>query len=460
MKYEDIDEVMSIAEQAVGKTFGEIDKNNRSEIKTKGAMGHIIEESLYGYQINSNAAADFEDLDLELKVTPVKVNRNKTISAKERLVLNIINYMTEAFETFYTSSFWTKNKRLLLFFYLWQKDVDIKDYKILETLLYDYPAADLEIIKDDWQIIQNKIKAGKAHELSEGDTMYLGACTKGSSAKDVRQQPFSDIPAKQRAYSLKQSYMTSLVRQLIDAEKLTSITDAESLKNRDFEAILNEKFNPYVGMSIDQISQSLNLEINLQFKSRVQQLASSILGIKGTKLDKIEEFSKANIEIKTVRLEPSGLPKESMSFEQIDFDRWIEGSFEESQVYEKFEQTKFLFVVFQYEESETKNKHRDLYFKGIKLWNMPEEVIQTEIKDLWEEVRTILLEGVKIEKVPYGESYRVHNNLPKSNFNGVAHIRPKARNADDKIQLPDGQYITKQTYWLDRRYIAKILKSV
>ena len=33
---------------------------------------------------------------------------------------------------------------------------------------------------------------GEAHEISEGDTYYLAACTKGSSAKDTTSQPKSE----------------------------------------------------------------------------------------------------------------------------------------------------------------------------------------------------------------------------------------------------------------------------
>ena len=43
----------------------------------------------------------------------------------------------------------------------------------------------MKIIKDDYEKIVRKIQNGRAHELSEGDTMYLGACTKGATAKKV-----------------------------------------------------------------------------------------------------------------------------------------------------------------------------------------------------------------------------------------------------------------------------------
>ncbi|GAA0352086.1 Sau3AI family type II restriction endonuclease [Alkalibacterium iburiense] len=458
MPYSTEEEVMEISKSVIGKTFGEIDKYDRSSIKTKGAMGHVIEESLFDYAINSNQEADFSELGIELKVTPVKTNKNKTVSAKERLVLNIINYMTEVNQNFETSSFWLKNRRLLFFFYLWKKELAVKDYQILETLLYTYPEEDLEIIKNDWKIIHTKIKEGKAHELSEGDTMYLGACTKGSSAKSVRKQPNSDIPAKQRAYSLKQSYMTSLVRKHFNAEDLVRISNAQELKHQSFDQILEKRFKPYYGKTLEEIAKSHNLQINQRFKSKVQQVVSSILGITGTKLSSIEEFSKANIQFKTIRLEPNGLPKEHMSFEQIDFNKWLNQPFDESQIYNKFETTKFLFVVFEYIVDESNEKK--LVLKGIKLWNMPEETILNEVQDLWYEVRKILTEGVKLKNVKWGNSYRVENNFPGQDYNRIVHIRPKARDGKDKTKLPDGQYVTKQTYWLDRRYISEIVKDL
>ncbi len=60
MKYKTDEEILSKSKEAIGKTFGEIDKNNRIDnLKNKGKLGQIIEESLYEYEINSNANADF-----------------------------------------------------------------------------------------------------------------------------------------------------------------------------------------------------------------------------------------------------------------------------------------------------------------------------------------------------------------------------------------------------------------
>ena len=124
MKYDEksVNSILQYANKLVGQSFAEIDKYSRLEDnKGKGNLGQVIEESYFGYDVNSRAEADFAHVGIELKVTPYKKNKNNTISAKERLVLNIINYMEEYKKTFYESSFWKKNKELLLVFYEWQK---------------------------------------------------------------------------------------------------------------------------------------------------------------------------------------------------------------------------------------------------------------------------------------------------------------------------------------------------
>lgn len=456
MDYKTTSELMDRAMTAEGKTFEEIDKTGRLTGKGKGNLGQIVEEGIFEYEVNNNPLPDFENLGVELKVTPIKQNKNGTLSAKERLVLNIINYMEEYNFTFETSSFWTKNQRLLIMFYLWKKEEKRKDYRIIKSILFDYPEEDLEIIKDDWEIIVDKIKNGKAHELSEGDTSYLGACTKGANRNSVRQQPFSNEPAKQRAFSLKQSYMTTIVRKNIDNEKLARFASASELKQKTLPEILESRFKPFIGMEVYEIAEKLNIQYSKSNKAMNANLISAILGIKGTKLKNIEEFSKANIQFKTIRLEPNGKPKEHMSFENIDFLRWINEPFETSQIYEKFETTKFLFAVFEYRETKKENPERKQYFKGVRLWNMPESHIDKFVYPLWKTVKATVNEGVVLTETKRG----ISNNLPGSNFNKVVHVRPKARDASDKIRLPDGQMITKQCYWLDRSYVANIVSDI
>lgn len=268
MIYETEEQLLYKAKEAEGMTFGEIDKSGRIlNEKAKGHLGQIVEESFFGYEINSKAEADFKELGIELKVTPVKTNKNGTISAKERLVLNIINYHDEVNNSFQTSSFWTKNNSLLLMFYKWIPEVKRADYQILKSYLHHFSEEDLQIIKHDWEFIVDKVRAGLAHELSEGDTIYLGACTKGANKSSVRSQPFNNVPATQRAYSLKQSYMSALARKVISNKHLSSIADASELKEITFEQMLQKRFSPFIGKSLTDLSIDLGIKVNTASKN-------------------------------------------------------------------------------------------------------------------------------------------------------------------------------------------------
>ena len=212
-------EIELISKSAIGKSVNDILNEEVITIENenssnKGGLGQYIEQYLFGIDTNSESEPDFMPAGIELKVTPYKKLKNGKLSAKERLVLNIIDFMTEYKNEFKSSHFWSKNNTIQLLWYLWEPNKDSKDFRIThEKLLELAKNEDLKQIEEDWNLIIKKIRDGKAHEISEADTMYLGACSKGANANSVRQQPFSDIPAMQRAFCFKNSYMTQLVRK-------------------------------------------------------------------------------------------------------------------------------------------------------------------------------------------------------------------------------------------------------
>ena len=215
--------IESYSKNLIGKTFADIiylDSLNKSKIyedsaeysvshenkKRKGGLGEIIEECFFHYKCNTDSKPDFDKAGVELKVTPYKINKNNTISAKERLSITMINYCSVVNEDFFNSHLWKKAKLILLVYYLYDKNVSNRlDYKINYSKLFTPPKEDLEIIKNDYETIVNKIREGKAHELSEADTLYLGAATKASSSSDRKEQPFSNIQAKPRVFSFNTS---------------------------------------------------------------------------------------------------------------------------------------------------------------------------------------------------------------------------------------------------------------
>ena len=455
MNYDDksIDSIVAYANKLIGKTFGEIDKYSRLEKnKGKGNLGQVVEESYFGYDVNSRAEADFAHVGVELKVTPYKVNKNKTISAKERLVLNIINYMEEYKKSFEESSFWIKNKELLLVFYEWKKELERKDYVVKDVMLHNFSEEDLIVIKQDWETIINKIKIGKAHEISEADTNYLGACPKGANKNSVRIQPFSNELAMQRAFSLKSSYMTHLIRMRLgnNGEKTVSILKGTK---KGIEEILNDKFSVYYDKSIEDICKELDINLTSKngflHKNYAQIISSKILGIKDNKLDSIEEFSKANIKFKTVRIEKNGKIKQHMSLETFKYTEIIKETWEESKLRNTFAEQKYLFIVFRYDENDV------LRLDKIKLWNMPLNILDTKLKETWEETVRVIKEGLVIEV----KGNKKYDNMPASTFNRVCHTRPHAQNSSDTYPLPDGREHVKKCFWLDREYILEVISN-
>ncbi|MGJ0357700.1 MutH/Sau3AI family endonuclease [Aliarcobacter cryaerophilus] len=222
-KYDENDKnsIVKYAKQLEGKTLKEILPNEiietmkEDEQGNKGRLGQKIERYFFGYECNSDSLPDFP-CGLELKVTPLKVNKNGSISPKERLVCNIINFENIINEQWETSTFLNKNKEMLIIKYIdpMNKNISQLDYKIVDVRIHNILDEDAEQFEKDWNIIVNKIREGKAHQLSESDTKYLGACTKGATAAtSLRTQANNHILAKQRAFSFKTAYMKEILNR-------------------------------------------------------------------------------------------------------------------------------------------------------------------------------------------------------------------------------------------------------
>ena len=119
----------------------------KEDKKNKGNLGQIVEERYFHYKCNSDSRPDFHEAGVELKVTPYKQNKDGSISAKERLVLTMIDYNQVVDEQFETGHFWTKSKLLLLIYYLYKPEIKQRiDYKIGFVSLFTPSKRDLVII--------------------------------------------------------------------------------------------------------------------------------------------------------------------------------------------------------------------------------------------------------------------------------------------------------------------------
>lgn len=423
-----------------------IDYETKHESKRrKGGLGELIEERYFHYRANNNAGPDFDKAGVELKVTPYRLNKNGTVSAKERLILTMIDYCSVVNETFEESHMWKKSKLILLIYYLYKQEIQNRlDYKIGYVKLFSPPLQDVKIIKQDFAIIVEKIKAGKAHELSESDTLYLAAAPKAATSKERRRQPFSSELAKPRAFAFKNSYMTYVLNNYIIPGKSTYEPIIKSELDGTFEDYVVKKINMYCEYTVEGLCEEFHIDIHKRPKNLEAMLAYRILGIKG---NHAEEFEKANIAVKTIRIEKNNRIKENMSFPTFKFKELVKEEWEDSTFGNYLRETRFLFVVYKYDEQDR------LRLKGCQFWNIPYEDLEGAVKDVWEETKRVLLEGLKIHK----RKGKTYNNFPKSSENPVCHVRPHARNAKDTYELPDGRQYPKQCFWLNNTYILKQL---
>lgn len=452
-----------------------IDENILSTYKPngKGGLGQIVEKLYFGYEPNSRQEADFFLLNRELKVAPLKEIKKNPMSddlrtrlgysAKERIVITIINYLSIVNETWDQCSL--KNKiRLLIIFYLHKADVDRYDYIFKLVELWEPSLDDLKIIKSDWEKITDKIKRGEAHNLSEGDTLYLGACTKGSSALgSLRNQPFSEIKAPQRAFCFKNSYVNSIISELY--AKKNNVTEKQikllSPLENSLEDSLNRIFSKYKNSSLKEICEKLNIEPNLNSKQFYNTVVNRMLGGRGDSA--IVELEKAGIKPKVFRIDNSNKMPESISFPTFDFIELANENWNESSLKDMLESTKFLFVVFkmscknmEYKNLGAEEKIEALFLEKIILWNMPIETIESSVRQTWEKTKDVILQGVPREV----RGNKVFNDFPSSTKEyNVVHVRPHARNREDTFPLPNGDSFTKQCFWLSKEYIEKIINE-
>ena len=245
--------------------------------------------------------------------------------------------------------------------------------------------------------------------------------------------------------------MTQLVRKYIG-----DYSDVESiLKNtkESFDEFINKVIDKYKNKTQKELMEELKIETKA--KNVFSMIISRMFNVK-SKLKETEEFQKANIIPKTIRVEENGKIKESMSFPSFSFEKILNTDFENSDLREELETTKYMFFIF-------KKENKEYVFKGIKLWNMPESIINSKVKDMYTKTQKVIAEGNIVNHIDkYGKRI---TNFPGMHDNGVCHVRPHGRNAKDtnllpvKDKLTNATEYTKQCFWLNNSYIKEIISE-
>jgi DNA mismatch repair protein MutH len=437
----------------------------------KGGFGQLVEELYFGYNLNSDANPDFKEAGLELKTTPLKLSGTGDYLIKERLVCGMINYCEDYDKSFEQSHFFQKCILMLILFYLHQQNVSQLDLKFIYSLLWRIPKKDLLIMENDYKVIVGKILSGDAHHISEGDTMYLGACRKGQKGDPLQRQPFSDEGALKRAWCLKTSYMRTLLdfiknsgERAVTNVKLksdnTQLVGVNLLKNNSFEDVLLSRFKGYYGKSYNSLLKRLNRS-STSSKGKYANVASWIASNRRSiSINSSEEFRKAGILLKTIRIQKNGMIKEHMSFENIDYQEIYEcDEWNESRLFELFS-SRYFFVIFKETDrqirvpsfkSDVEHKYRiesEYVVDDAFFWTMPQEDLAIA-EQYWENIREQVCNG----RINDGAFWKASEDR---NF----HVRPKAKNSKDLTVDPitGTKTAKKLCYWFNNEYVLNIIK--
>lgn len=397
----------------------------------RGSFGNAVEYYYFKFDPNNDPNPDFNEVGIELKTTPLKRTKRGDLVSKERLVLSKISYMNVVDETWETSAVLKKCSDILLLFYLYVPDVNPVDYEFYLVELWSIPEEDVPTVRQDWETIVEKVRQGRAHEISGSDTLYLEACTKAANSDVRTKQPFSDVPAKPRAWALKQSYMTAVSNKLLQAQAIER-TDAQ--RELPLLELVRARFVPYFGKTEDELARMFDIvKPNARKpKSLGAMITRRILGIDED--SRILEFEKAGIKTKTMRLRRSGMLKESVSFPAFDNFKVAETAFEDSDFHEQLEQ-KYLFVI--YRESETESGR--FLLDDVMFWQMPEADLP-EARRCYDEMQRRIRMGKAEDSV-------------KSSENRCCHVRPHGRDSQDTIPTPQGDEVVKRSFWLNQAYL-------
>ena len=430
----------------------------------KGGLGQLVEELFFRYGTNSRPEADFALAHAELKCTPLKEAASGDLLIKERLVCGMINYAEDWDKTFGESHFYKKCLTMLIMFYLHQPGVPRLDLHFLFTVLWQLPAKDLLVIRRDYDTIIGKIRAGQAHTLSEGDTMYLGACRKGQKGDRLVAQHNSVTGAPRRAWSLKASYMRTLLQEVKEHHSNGAYCNASillaprnslfspgELSAHSVDELLAERFAPYLGLTLTELCHRLHVAPSTA-KSKYFILANRIAGLgKTANVNRTEEFEKSGLTMKTIRIRQNGVVKESMSFENIDYqeihdcDEWTE-----SRLYELFT-SRFLFVIFRETGRSlclpNGNTEPEYRLGKVALWTMPPHDLAVA-REYWENIR----ENVLADRISPRYFWSISDNRK-------FHVRPKASKASDTTANPNGGRAQKYCYWFNAGYIREIVEN-
>jgi DNA mismatch repair protein MutH len=402
---------------------------------TKGSVGRYV-ETFFGIEANSEAGPDLPEAGIELKSVPMQRSGRGPYTAKERTFITAIDYSTIVDQAFEGSPLDLKTRHTLYVFYEWQRDVPIAAFKVLGVLLHERDELDELMLRELHTHVQHAVRAGRAHEISEGDTWGVGAATKDVGGKWVA-QPFGSERARRRAFAYKPAYTTRLwqLAKHRAAQDVASVEMPDSLSA--FEAEVAALVHPWHEASVAELLDRFAADKDPQAKNIVSVVSRRVLGSEGRR--DVEAFARLGITIRSVRVHPELLlPHEDVSFPVFRPQELVHQEWESSDLLQTI--SSLYFTVFTVPPDASV---LDAKLLGGFFWRPSTDQLATMGRE-WDSLR---------------QAFAVSRpeDRPQASETEILHVRPHARNKDDTLPLPSGRPYVKSSFWLNRDFVGALV---
>ncbi len=463
-------QVEELLEQCLNKTLGELDKNHvfdrtKTNPKITGIAGDVIEQSVFGYDANSdqNPDLDIDGVKTELKTTGIRISKkNKNeYEAKEPMSITAVSPETIIDEEFLDSHFWRKLAHLLFVYYLYSSDKTvlaaeyakfiIKGYQFLE-----FSEDDRRILKQDWLIVRDFIRS-----LQKDKSRYPEISHLRDKLLFIDTAPKCPNPPR---FRLKRTVVSNIVQKHFNGslEQLPKSYDSYS----EIDSKCSEITSKYKNKTVAELMSEFSIEGRID-KAIGERIVVRMFGGKSKKMDNIELFNKIGLIGKTIVVTEKGNRTEDMKLFRINFDEIsnVDENFSDSAFYDYFSENQFLCIVFEEHDSKDFGKNT---FKGFKRLSFSDEFIELNVKSAWEKIRELViykeLKNVlvldsngnpKINKTGIIQSAP---NFPKSS-ESVVFVRGDSSDSTRKPESVNGIAMYRQYVWIKGSYIANLLSS-
>lgn len=481
----------------------------------KGIAGAVIEQCVFNYEPDTRQAADLvinygnEYKETELKTTGMVRDEksNKKFKAKEPMSITAVGVFDIPNQTFDKSHFWNKIQNLLIVYYEYIKKpnkkmtpYDYKDFPVIDFDFHEFTDEEVKGLREDWERVHDLCAQVVNRHPGPKNDDWIEAVKKdyidSRSALRGNLTYINLAPKYPPRFRLKKPVVSGMIAKhfkqgLESIEGKYSILDDVDKKCRQLEKDYKGKT---IGSLADYFHVPRQTKDGKENKSIAEQIVVKMFGGSVSSLNKIALFANFGLIAKSIAVTPEGGRTEDMKLFKIDFDeisrteieefdddgnvitRPVE--FEDSDLYNYFNDYEFLCIVFEEPQKEYKTNANGEYirdknrrkieikhslcmnkFIGFKRLVFSDEFINNDVRKLWENMRDKVINGNLEDVIQYKNDIPVRiksdgsissaPNFMKSTQNRVF-VRGSKKNSAviNKTETVNGIKMIPQYYWI------------